>query len=172
MDILADMEYIVVLILKMVTLSQATSISQVYRLFGMLSSSIILVTPQYKTRTSLVMADANIWPIGKDFFVLPPGKDTLHGNIDRKRISDLNAIYNPLSYVGIKIRTWYRVMTQHGRLPMPCTTIGIVKYFGKALSTSCDSRLTRPGCRPEYDQLKATSVEIKEWQRTEGTGVS
>ncbi|KAK2144545.1 hypothetical protein LSH36_748g02075 [Paralvinella palmiformis] len=90
------------------------------------------------------------------------GKDTLHGNIDRKRISDLNAIYNPLSYVGIKIRTWYRVMTQHGRLPMPCTTIGIVKYFGEALSTSCDSRLTRPGCRPEYDQLKATSVEIKE----------
>ncbi|KAK2141245.1 hypothetical protein LSH36_1134g00027 [Paralvinella palmiformis] len=129
MDTLADKEYIVVLVLKMVSSSQATSISQVVRLFA--TSLVRYNTSDVGIRdTYLLTADADIWPISRDFFVLPPGKDILHGNIGDLAVDGLRVIHAPLSYVGMKIQTWYSVMTLSGLLPMPKTIGEIVKYFG------------------------------------------
>jgi len=129
MDTLIDKEHILVMVLKRVPASQATSISQVSRLFA---ASLLQYDKNDATIQNIyiVTTDADIWPIAKSFFVLPPGKDILHGDIGKFQIENMTVIQAPLSYIGMKIRTWHSVMTQSGLLLMPNTTGEIVKYFG------------------------------------------
>ena len=66
------------------------------------------VSPDW-SETYIITADADIWPIKKGFFDLPPGKDLLHGDMSGVA-GDVTKMTNaPLSYVGMRVRTWEEV---------------------------------------------------------------
>ena len=158
MDTLTDEDHIVVIVLKNVPACKATSISQVSRLFA---ASLLNYDKNDATMRDiyLITADADIWPIAKDFFVLPPGMDILHGNIGKIHRGNLVAIHAPLSYVGMSIRTWYDIMTQSGSLPMPNTTDEIVNYFGDSFRDN----VTHGGRGWGIDQVMI-SLRLHQWR--------
>ncbi|KAK2147391.1 hypothetical protein LSH36_555g01005 [Paralvinella palmiformis] len=162
MDALVDKENIVVVVLKTASPSQATSISQVSRLFA--ASLLRYNTSDVRIQdTYLLTADADIWPIAKDFLVLPPGKDIIHGDIGNRRVDNLDVIHVPLSYVGMRIRTWRSVMTQSGLVPMPSTISEMVAYFGDKyfLNVTYDG----PGW---YSDQIMISLRLHQWKQANG----
>ena len=163
METLIGKEYIVLLVLKTVTPDQATTISQVSRLFA---ASLVKNDERGRTMDDdvyLLTADADIWPIDGDFFDLPPGKDILHGNIGTTRVNGVQVIHAPLSYVGMNIRTWYDVMTQSGSLAMPNTTAEIIDYFGADFRY----RVTHGGPGWHLDQ-QTISLRLHQWKAIKG----
>ena len=158
MKTLIGKEYIVLLVLKTVTPDQATTISQVSRLFA---ASLVNDGRRDRAMNDIYMltADADIWPIAGDFFDLPEDKDILHGNIGTMSINGVQVTHAPLSYVGMNVRTWYDVMTQSGSLAMPNTTAEIIKYFGRQFHYN----VTHGGRGWSLDQ-RTISLRIHQWK--------
>ena len=158
METLLDMDGMVLLILNG-TQKHSISTSQVSRLlvpYLMQDGG----DPVVWNDTYVVAADADIWPLGHGFFDLPPGKEVLHG----KMAMHGREIFMPLTYIGMKVKTWIEVMSVNGTLRLPRKSEEVITYLHSMFGKRCCTNI-RHGVGPGWgmDQHLA-SRRVHQWK--------
>ncbi|KAK2151895.1 hypothetical protein LSH36_347g03009 [Paralvinella palmiformis] len=162
-DALMAEDYVVLLVIEGIRQNNSVTLGQVLRLFG---ASFVQKVDDPKTwqDTYIITADADIWPVNETFFDLPPGKDILHGDISGNPEPDVNTPTNaPLSFVGMRVKTWIEVMSYFGLFAMPRTSKQLILYFDSVFGkSSCEGVLH--GGQGWFIDQGMISRRIQEWK--------
>ncbi|KAK2151894.1 hypothetical protein LSH36_347g03022, partial [Paralvinella palmiformis] len=168
-ETLLAQDYVVLLVIQSVNANNSVTLGQVVRLF-MASLVQHVDDPEAWQNTYIITADADVWPVNQTFFDLPPGKEILHGDISGNPVPDVNQPTNaPLSYVGMKVKTWIEVMSHFGLYTMPKTPEDTISYFAAVYGKSSCEDVLRGGQGWFIDQAMI-SLRIEQWKRKEENG--
>ncbi|KAK2151896.1 hypothetical protein LSH36_347g03015 [Paralvinella palmiformis] len=163
MDTLMAQEYVVLLVIEGFRANNSVTVGQVLRLFGYSFVQRVENLSAWQD-TYIITADADIWPVNETFFDLPPGKEILHGDISDSPEPDVNNPTNaPLSFVGMRVKTWIEVMSYFGLYAIPTTSKQLLWYFATAYNQASVENVQHGGYGWFMDQAMI-SERIQKWK--------
>jgi len=170
-DTLLEMPHVVLLTIDGVSRNHSVMISQTCRLFG---ASLVQRVDDGWDETYLVTSDSDIWPLNegtlRGYLDLTEGAEILHGNIGTITVAGNKVPHIPLSYIGMKTKTWRDVMTRSGMIEMPKSPEEIIDYFFDVFGNESLVTVTHGGVGWYMDQCMI-SLRINQWMSRQANAI-